>query len=75
MVRIGSCAACGERARVEHELCGGCLPTYGPRLGRHFRLIRECPEFALACYRRLPEGPKRDRFVRLFGLPEGLRAG
>ena len=69
ITRIGRCAGCETASRLESELCHKCLPAYGPRMGELFRMVRDNPHMARACYVRLPEGRHRDEFERMFGKP------
>lgn len=67
--RIGSCPACGQRARLDDDYCAACLTT--PRRGRRWAHtaahIRRNPVLQREVYSVLDSA--RAEFVRLFGPP------
>ncbi len=76
IARIGSCAACLGRARLDDGFCRDCLdsPVRGRRWAETARRIREDPRFALLVYSRIPTDTMRALFIQLFGLPPGAPA-
>lgn len=72
---IGRCVGCNNMRRLQTDACEECLgaPNRGPKWLELARRVRNDPEFALACFNRLPKEPPAHRiaFVEKYGLPAG----
>lgn len=70
---LGRCVGCNRFAPLRgprNDACARCLRICTLRFLELAARVRREPDFALACYRQLPE-PWRHKFEITFGIPPG----
>lgn len=66
---IGKCKGCSAFAKLDDHVCKNCQSRFGVKCGRIMKKVRDDPNFALLCFRRLDNDAKRQKFVEMFGDP------
>ena len=73
VIEFGPCSGCKKSCRLTDHACDACRTQFGQKCGLLFQKFRESPKLSRRFYQVLTPGKQRT-FIRLFGLPERVRA-